>query len=234
MRAYRSNESSLFAGADDGAGGAAPSGAPNIEPVEGTLGRRSRGGGAGFVGVVWKGNPDAVGAAPSGVPKSEPVGGTLGKRSRCGGGALLVDGVWKGNPNALSGVGIDGRGGDDGGGTSALGGALGCARGTETVNADAGGTLGKRSRCGASLCVSGVWKGNADELLSAARRWRADVGSSSACVVARNGSAGSVEACVSGMSVFPILTPALDGTRAAFESGKGDSVVAALAGFGAG
>ena len=231
-------------GADGGGGGVTPSGVPKIDPVDGTLGRRSRGGGGAFVGGVWKGNPDGVsgagtdgasggGAAPSGVPKSEPVGGTLGKRSRGGGGASLIGGVWNGNPDELSGAGIEGSG-VAGGGAGVLGEALDRARGGGAVNADAGGTLGKRSRCGGeSPCASGVWKGNTGELLKAAKRCRTDVGSSGACAVGRNGSAGSVEGDVLGMSVFPIFTPALDATGGAFENGKSVSVLAALEGFGA-
>jgi len=238
-----------IAGADGGGGGTAPSGPPKIDPANGTLGRRSRGGGGAFVGGVWKGNPDATagagmggadggGDAPSGVPKGKPVGGTLGKRSR-GGGASFVDGVWKGNPDELSGAGIDARGADgaDGGGagTGTLAGALACARGAGAANSDVGGILGKRSRAGeVSLGVSEVWKGNTDELFSAAKRWRTDAGSSGTCAVGRNGRADSVEGGVSGISVFPTLTRAPDGGAAGFANGNGESVATGFAGLGTG
>lgn len=121
----------------------------------GTLGKRSRTGGASPRPDVWKGKPDVAkdgdmggaGATPPAATNGKSVGGTLGMRSR--GGESLLAGVWNGKPDAPS----DGAEGGGGG--------VAAPRGAPKI-APEGGTLGNRSRTGggAGLSVDGKdWKG---------------------------------------------------------------------------
>jgi hypothetical protein len=66
-------------GAEAGAGGFVPSGEPKTGAGGGTLGKRSRGGGASFGGVVWNGKPEPIiGTVDAETGAGDDWGGTLG------------------------------------------------------------------------------------------------------------------------------------------------------------